>query len=55
MARKETVSAPQHNDVDRAALEDGAGALVQVGGAAAQVVEMMGYEIAYNRYSGPRI
>lgn len=49
MARNPTAGAPQHEDADPAALDSGASSLANVAGSAAQVVEMMGYELAYNR------
>lgn len=49
MSRNPTAGAPMHDDADHAALDSGANSLAQVAGSAAQVVEMMGYELAYNR------
>lgn len=49
MARKQSAEPTQHHDADTAALDSGASSLAQVAGNNAQVVEMMGYELAYNR------
>jgi hypothetical protein len=49
MARKPTSPVMQHDDVDTVALEGGTTSLVTTAGTAAQVAEMIGYELPYNK------
>lgn len=49
MARKKAPEVIQNNDADTEALNQGVGALVETSGNAAQVAEMMGYDLPYDR------
>lgn len=49
MGRKSEPAAIKHDNVSGDALDQGVTALVNISGNAAQVAEMMGYDLAYNR------
>lgn len=49
MGRKEIAAVEMHDNVDTGALNQGSNALVAMAGSAAQVAQMMGYELSYNR------
>lgn len=49
MPRKPQAPAPDHQDADNDALDQAAGALTTMAGSDAQVSEMMGYDLGYDR------
>lgn len=49
MGRKSQPAAIEHDNVDTAALDQGTSAMVSLSGNTAQVAEMMGYDLVYNR------